>query len=117
MLYLVIAILLTQMVYWLKKKHEYFFSWSMLIYYGCFLPSCATFVRRRVIEEGVLLDSEFKVTMDLDWYVRMAKAGYRFAHLPISLASFALGMKLILVLHLLGDGYWNGGWFKTGTVA
>ena len=71
-----------------KEKREYLFSWSMLIYYGCFLPSCATFVRRRVIEGGTVLDSEFKVTMDFDWYVRLAKAGYRFAHLPISLASF-----------------------------
>jgi len=72
----------------LKRKREYFYSTSMLIFYGCFMPSCATFVRRRVIDAGILLDPEFKVTMDFDWYVRIAKAGYRFTHLPATLASF-----------------------------
>jgi len=71
-----------------KRKREYFFSRSMLIYYGCFIPSCATFVRRRVIDDGIILSPEFKVTMDFDWYVRIARAGYRFAHLPFTLASF-----------------------------
>ncbi len=71
-----------------KRKREFFFSESMLIYSGCFIPSCATFVRRRVIEAGILLNPEYKVAMDLDWYVRIAKAGYRFSHLPATLASF-----------------------------
>ena len=71
-----------------KRKREFLYSESMLVYYGCFIPSCATFIRRRVIDEGVMLNPEFKVTMDFDWYVRIAKAGYRFAHLPMTLASF-----------------------------
>ena len=71
-----------------KHKREYFYSESMLIYYGCFIPSCATFVRRRVIDDGIMLNPEFKVTMDFDWYVRMAKAGYCFSHFPATLASF-----------------------------
>jgi len=72
----------------MRHKREFFYSESMLVYYGCFIPSCATFIRRRVIDEGVILSPEFKVTMDFDWYVRIAKAGYRFAHLPFTLASF-----------------------------
>jgi glycosyltransferase involved in cell wall biosynthesis len=71
-----------------KHKREFFYSESMLIYKGCFIPSCATFIRRRVIDEGVILSPEFKVCMDFDWYVRISKAGYRFAHLPFPLASF-----------------------------
>lgn len=71
-----------------KEKREYFYSQSMLIFYGCFIPSCSTFIRRRVLDDGIYLDPHFKVTMDFDWYVRIAKAGYRFAHLPSTLASF-----------------------------
>ncbi len=74
--------------YLVKRKREYFFSASMLLFYGCFIPSCSTFVRRRVVDAGILLDPEFKVTMDFDWYVRVAKAGYHFNHLPKILASF-----------------------------
>ena len=71
-----------------KRKREYYFSKSMLLYYGCYIPSCSTFIRRKVIDDGVLLNAEFKVTMDFDWYAHMAKAGYRFAHIPAKLASF-----------------------------
>ena len=71
-----------------KHKREFFYSEPMLLSYGCFIPSCSTFIRRRVIDEGVILSPEFQVAMDYDWYVRIAKAGYRFAHLPFTLASF-----------------------------
>lgn len=71
-----------------KQKKEFFFSQSMLIFYGCFMPSCSTFLRRRVLDQGFYLDPEFKVTMDFDWYVRIAKAGFRIKHLSKNLASF-----------------------------
>jgi len=71
-----------------KRKREYFFSESMLLYYGCFIPSCATFTRRRIIDSGIVLNPEFRVTMDFDWYVRIAKAGSLFEHVPETLASF-----------------------------
>ena len=71
-----------------KRKREFFFSQYMLIYYGCYLPSCATFIRRKVLDSGLLLDPEFKVTMDFDWYVRIAKAGYSFSHMSLTLANF-----------------------------
>lgn len=72
----------------LKQKREFFFSKSMLLFYGCYIPSCATFVRRNVVDAGLLLNPGFKVVMDFDWYVRIARAGYRFAHLPATLATF-----------------------------
>lgn len=71
-----------------KQKREYFFSKSMLIYYGCFIPSCATFVRRKVVDSDIWLDPEFRVTMDFDWYVRIAKVGFHFSHIRETLASF-----------------------------
>ena len=72
----------------IKRKSENFFSESMLLYYGCFIPSCSTFVRRRVIDAGILLNPEFKVNMDYDWYLRMSKLGYKFANIPNNIASF-----------------------------
>lgn len=74
----------------IKSKKEIFFSKAMLMYYGCFIPSCATFVRRSIIDRGLLLRPEFKVAMDFDWYVRIADAGYRFAIINEKLASFIL---------------------------
>lgn len=71
-----------------KHKREFFYSESMLIYSGCYIPSCATFIRRRVIDAGILLNPEFKVAMDFDWYMRIAKAYYKIKHLPVKLAFF-----------------------------
>lgn len=72
----------------IKSKREYFFSKSMLLYYGCFIPSCSTFVRRRVIDSGLLLDLRFCVTMDFDWYMRIAEKQFCFAHVNQTLAGF-----------------------------
>ena len=72
----------------IKEKKEYGFDKNMLIYYGCYIPSCATFVRRRVIDQGYMLDESFSVCMDFDWYVRIANAGFKFAHIPVKLAQF-----------------------------
>lgn len=71
-----------------KRKREHFFSCAMLLYYGCFVPSCATFVRRRALNRVGPLDTDFKVTMDFEWYMRLAQAGCAFAHLPLVLAKF-----------------------------
>ena len=72
----------------IKHKREFFFLKSMLLYYGCFIPSCATFVRTKIIESGIFLNQEFRVTMDFDWYVRIAKAGFHFEHMRETIASF-----------------------------
>ena len=109
-----------------RRKRELFYSESMLLYYGCYIPSCSTFVRRRVIDDGVLPRQEFKVTMDFDWYVHMMKAGYRFAHLPATLASFTwhetnisstLVERRLLERRMVQDQYSGVGgpaWFRTG---
>lgn len=72
----------------IKNKKEYWFSKSMLLYYGCYIPSCSTFIRRRIIDDGHLLDESFRVTMDFEYLVRLATLGYRFKHFPKPLAVF-----------------------------
>ena len=48
----------------LKKRKAFGFSESMLLYYGCYIPSCSTFIRRKVIDDGQILDESFRVTMN-----------------------------------------------------
>jgi glycosyltransferase involved in cell wall biosynthesis len=72
----------------LRDKREPVFSFRMLLLYGCFIPSTATFYRRRVVNEGLLLDPSYKVCMDYEYYLRLAHAGLRFMNLPEHLACF-----------------------------
>lgn len=64
------------------------FSEAMLLYYGCYLPSCTTFIRKKVIDDGQILDPYYRVTMDYEYYVRLSRLGYKFKHIPEVLCDF-----------------------------
>lgn len=72
----------------LREKKELAFDFSMLLFYGCFIQSTACFIKRSLIDQGHLLDLSYKVTMDYDYYLRLAQAGANFVHIPEILAAF-----------------------------
>lgn len=55
--------------------------------------SCATFVRRRVLERGLFLDTSWKAIADAVWVAEMLRQGLRMAVLPEPLAAFTLTDK------------------------
>ena len=83
----------------LKVRRSLPFNPSMLLYYGCYISSASAFVRRRVVDEGHLLDPNFRVAMDYEWYVRLATLGYKFAHIPDALAFFTWHQNNISMVH------------------
>jgi len=67
------------------------FDLHMLIHLGCFIGSTACFYRRAtILDEGHLLNVNFKVVMDGEYYARLGKAGKRFHRHPEVLARFRL---------------------------
>lgn len=58
---------------------------------NCFLPtfSAATFVRRRVIDEGYSLETRYKAISDMVWIEKLLKSGFEAAVLNEPLATFA----------------------------
>lgn len=52
--------------------------------------SCATFVRRSVVERGFLLDDSWKTIADGVWVAEMLKAGIKMAVLPEPLSVFTI---------------------------
>jgi glycosyltransferase involved in cell wall biosynthesis len=71
-----------------RSKVEHDFDHDILFYFGCYIPSTATFFRRRLIERGYLLDCDFRVCMDFEYFVRLAGAGFQFHYLPRFIAAF-----------------------------
>jgi glycosyltransferase involved in cell wall biosynthesis len=71
-----------------RSKVEHDFDPDILFYFGCYIPSTATFVRRRVIEQGHLLDCDYRVCMDFEYFVRLACAGFKFHYIPRFIAAF-----------------------------
>lgn len=74
----------------IRHKREHRFDFGVLLYYGCYIPSAASFFSRRIIENGDLLDLSYRACMDYEFFVRLAKKGYNFHHLKQVLASFRL---------------------------
>lgn len=73
----------------IRTKHDHPFSYGVLLHYGCYLASAATFWRRRALDEAGFLDERYRVTMDYEYWMRLAKLGCRFGFVPRSLATFA----------------------------
>src|ERR1035438_7854163 len=71
-----------------RSKVEHDFDPAILMYFGCYIPSTSTFVRRRVVESGMLLDCDYRVCMDFEYFARLAHAGFRFHYVPHFIAAF-----------------------------
>jgi glycosyltransferase involved in cell wall biosynthesis len=72
----------------IRRRHEHGFDFNEFLFYGCYIPSTATFIRRQVITAGHLVDTDYKVCMDFEYYARLARLGYRFEFLDAALAGF-----------------------------
>jgi len=55
-----------------------------------YVPTAATFFRRKLIDNGAVYDDNYKDIADLVWFVRLAADGYRLAHMRRYLATFTL---------------------------
>ena len=71
-----------------RSKVEHAFDRSVLMYFGCYIPSTSTFFRRRIVESGLLLDRDYRVCMDFEYFARLACAGFNFCYVPHFIAAF-----------------------------
>ena len=75
----------------LEIRREIEFSAFVLLYHRIlYIPTTATFFRRRIFEEGNWLDERLQYAMDLEFFIRLSQRGYRFKHLPHVLADFRI---------------------------
>jgi glycosyltransferase involved in cell wall biosynthesis len=72
-----------------RIRREIEFSHFILLYHRVlYIPTTATFFRRRIFEEGNWLDERLHYALDFEFFVRLAARGYRFRHVPAVLADF-----------------------------
>jgi glycosyltransferase involved in cell wall biosynthesis len=75
----------------LKIRREIEFSAFVLLYHRVlYIPTTATFFRRRVFDEDNWLDETLQFAMDLEFFIRLSERGYRFKHIPQLLADFRM---------------------------
>jgi len=71
-----------------RSKVEHDFDRAILMYFGCYIPSTSTFFRRRILDSGFLLDCDYRVCMDFEYFARLAHAGFIFHYVPQFIAAF-----------------------------
>jgi glycosyltransferase involved in cell wall biosynthesis len=64
--------------------------WPVLSVPAGYVPSAATFFRRKLVDNGVLYDDSYKDIADMVRMVRLVKDGYRLAHMRRYLAASAI---------------------------
>ncbi|MCU1250209.1 MAG: glycosyltransferase [Edaphobacter sp.] len=75
----------------LKIRREIEFNAFILLYHRIlYIPTTATFFRRRIFDEGSWLDEKLQYAMDLEFFIRLSARGYRFKHIPHLLADFRM---------------------------
>jgi glycosyltransferase involved in cell wall biosynthesis len=72
-----------------RIRREIEFSHFILLYHRVlYIPTTATFFRRRVFEEGNWLDEGLHYALDFEFFLRLASRGYRFLHVQAILGDF-----------------------------
>lgn len=72
----------------LKKRKEIDYDPGILFYVGCYIPSTGSFFHRRIFDEGYFLNTDFDITMDYEFFIRLSKAKKKFYHIPEYLFCF-----------------------------
>jgi glycosyltransferase involved in cell wall biosynthesis len=72
----------------LRRKRDHRFDFNILLFYGCYIQSTATFLKREILSAGHLLDLRYRNCMDFEYYLRLSHLGFRFSYLPETLAAF-----------------------------
>jgi glycosyltransferase involved in cell wall biosynthesis len=73
----------------LQVRREMEFSQFVLSFHRIlYIPTTATFFRRRVFDEGNFIDVQYRYAMDYEYFLRLSQRGYRFKHIPGLLADF-----------------------------
>ena len=72
----------------IRTKKEIDFNKWILLYYGCYISTAATFFRRKIFDDGNFLDINYHYTMDFEFFVRLSTKGYKFKHINKTLAEF-----------------------------
>lgn len=75
----------------MRERREIAFNPLVLFHHFVpHIPTTSTFFRRRIFNNGEWLDETLQYAMDHEFYVRLARRGYKFQHVRKILADFRL---------------------------
>jgi len=64
--------------------------WRYILSSHLYLPSCAMFFKRRIVEDRVLMNPDYACLGDVDFVVRVLRAGYSVKHVKRYMSAFTM---------------------------
>jgi glycosyltransferase involved in cell wall biosynthesis len=71
-----------------RSRQTHDFDFGVLLYYGNFISTDSTFFRRHLFEQGFLIDVSYRISMDHEYFVRLATSGKVFKYSRCLLGAF-----------------------------
>jgi len=72
----------------IRTRPTHRFDYGILLYYGCYIGTLATFFKRSIFEQGLFIDVNYRVVMDFEYFVRLGASGKVFTYVPSLLGAF-----------------------------
>lgn len=72
----------------LKKRKEIGFDYRIMLYYGCYIPTTATFFKSTLFVNNLFLNLDYHYLMDTEYFLRIYRLGYKFKHISDFVACF-----------------------------
>jgi glycosyltransferase involved in cell wall biosynthesis len=73
----------------IKHQRDHNFDFGVLLYDYCYISSTATFFKKKIVKNN-WLNLDYRILMDLEYYVRLYENGYTFKFIPYPLACFRI---------------------------
>jgi glycosyltransferase involved in cell wall biosynthesis len=64
--------------------------WAYIVTSHLYVLSCTMFLRRRVVEEGKLFNTEYRQAGDMEYVLRLLRGGYRARHIKRYMSAFTM---------------------------
>lgn len=83
----------------IRRKYDHPMDEWTLAFNVCWIPTTSTFLNRKILDAGIRLAPQFKNSMDLEFYLRLLRLGYKFGYIAEPLAEFRWHEGNLSVLH------------------
>lgn len=75
---------------YIASRRGYSPHWCLIGSSQLYVLSCTMFFRRRILEAGFRFNPDWKAVGDIDFVVRVLRAGYKARHIPCFLSAFTM---------------------------
>jgi glycosyltransferase involved in cell wall biosynthesis len=72
----------------IKYRAAHLLDRQLLLYYGPYISTTSFFIKRRIIEDGIMINNKYNYIMDGEYFLRLSLLNKRFLYIPQAIGVF-----------------------------